>query len=64
MPRIASIGPELAAVTAGRLLLSELDRLVEAKADFAFESNGHYAAGLRVSGSPLYQALFPTRHFE
>lgn len=35
---IAPLRPELAAVTAGRLVLRELDRLVEAKAEFAFES--------------------------
>jgi len=35
---ISPLRPELAAVTAGRLVLRELDRLVEAKADFAFES--------------------------
>jgi len=38
--------PELAAVTAGRLVLRELDRLVEAKADFAFEST---LSGLRYA---------------
>jgi predicted ABC-type ATPase len=35
---ISPLRPELAAVTAGRVLLRELDRLVEARADFAFES--------------------------
>jgi predicted ABC-type ATPase len=35
---ISPLRPELAAVTAGRLVLRELDRLVDAKADFAFES--------------------------
>jgi len=30
--------PELAALAAGRLVLAELDRLVRARADFAFES--------------------------
>jgi predicted ABC-type ATPase len=35
---ISPLSPSLAAVTAGRLVLRELDRLVEAKADFAFES--------------------------
>jgi len=35
---ISPLRPELAAVTAGRLVLRELDRLVKAKADFAFES--------------------------
>jgi predicted ABC-type ATPase len=41
---ISPLRPELAAVTAGRLVLRELDRLVEAKADFAFEST---LSGLR-----------------
>jgi predicted ABC-type ATPase len=35
---ISPLRSELAAVTAGRPVLRELDRLVEAKADFAFES--------------------------
>jgi predicted ABC-type ATPase len=35
---ISPLRPELAAVTAGRVVLRELDRLVEAKADFACES--------------------------
>jgi len=43
---ISPLRPELAAVTAGRLLLRELDRLVEAKADFAFEST---LSGLRYA---------------
>jgi predicted ABC-type ATPase len=43
---ISPLRPELAAVTAGRLVLRELDRLVEAKADFAFESN---LSGLRYA---------------
>jgi predicted ABC-type ATPase len=43
---ISPLRPTLAALTAGRLVLRELDRLVEAKAAFAFEStlSGlHYA---------------------
>lgn len=43
---ISPLRPELAAVHAGRLVLRELDRLVEAKVEFAFEStlSGlHYA---------------------
>lgn len=43
---ISPLRPELAAVNAGRLVLRELDRLVEAKVEFAFEStlSGlHYA---------------------
>jgi predicted ABC-type ATPase len=43
---ISPLRPELAAVTAGRLVLRELDRLVEAKADFAFEST---LSGLRYA---------------
>jgi predicted ABC-type ATPase len=35
---ISPLRPELAAITAGRLVLWELNRLVEAKAEFAFES--------------------------
>ena len=35
---ISPLRPELAAVTAGRLVLRELDRLVEVNAEFAFES--------------------------
>ena len=35
---ISPLSPGLAALTAGRLVLRELDRLVDAKADFAFES--------------------------
>ena len=41
---ISPLRPELAAVTAGRVVLRELDRLVDAKADFAFEST---LSGLR-----------------
>src|SRR6202030_3755357 len=43
---ISPLRPELAAITAGRLVLRELNRLVEAKAEFAFESTlsgRHYA---------------------
>jgi predicted ABC-type ATPase len=43
---ISPLRPELAAVTAGRLVLRELDRLVEARADFAFEST---LSGLRYA---------------
>jgi|SRR5271169_217843 len=43
---ISPLQPELAAVTAGRLVLRELDRLVKAKADFAFEST---LSGLRYA---------------
>jgi predicted ABC-type ATPase len=35
---LSPLHPQLAAVASGRLLLAELDRLAEAKADFAFES--------------------------
>lgn len=35
---LAPLDPQLAAVTAGKLVLSELDRLAAAKANFAFES--------------------------
>jgi predicted ABC-type ATPase len=35
---LSPLKPELAALAAGRLLLSELDRLATARADFAFES--------------------------
>jgi predicted ABC-type ATPase len=35
---LSPLKPELAALAAGRLLLSELDRLAAARADFAFES--------------------------
>src|SRR3984885_15973357 len=41
---ISPLSPALAAVTAGRVVLRELDRLVDAKADFAFEST---LSGLR-----------------
>jgi len=43
---ISPLRPELAAITAGRLVLRELNRLVEAKAEFAFEStlSGRYYA--------------------
>jgi predicted ABC-type ATPase len=37
---MSPLQPQLAAVSAGKLVLRELDRLVEAKADFAFESTG------------------------
>jgi predicted ABC-type ATPase len=43
---ISPLRPELAAIAAGRLVLRELSRLVEAKAEFSFEStlSGlHYA---------------------
>jgi len=43
---ISPLRPELAAVTAGRLVLRELDRLVETKAEFAFEST---LSGLRYA---------------
>jgi predicted ABC-type ATPase len=43
---ISPLQPELAAITAGRLVLRELDRLVQAKADFAFEST---LSGLRYA---------------
>lgn len=35
---LSPLRPELAALTAGRLLLKELDRLAKARANFAFES--------------------------
>ena len=35
---ISPLSPALAAVTAGRVVLRELDRLVESRTDFAFES--------------------------
>ena len=35
---LSPLQPELAAVTAGRLVLAEIDRLSTAQADFAFES--------------------------
>jgi predicted ABC-type ATPase len=41
---MSPLRPELAAVAAGRVLLRELDRLVAAKADFAFKST---LSGLR-----------------
>ena len=46
---ISPLRPELAAIAAGRLVLREVNRLVEARADFAFEStlSGlHYAKRL------------------
>jgi predicted ABC-type ATPase len=43
---ISPLRPELAAVTAGRLVLRELDRLVEVNAEFAFEST---LSGLRYA---------------
>jgi predicted ABC-type ATPase len=43
---ISPLRPELAAVTAGQLVLRELDRLVKGKADFAFEST---LSGLRYA---------------
>src|ERR1700687_3080584 len=43
---ISPLRPELAAVNAGRLVLRELDRLVEAKVEFAFEST---LSGLRYA---------------
>lgn len=47
---LSPLKPELAALAAGRLLLSELDRLAAARADFAFESTLSgltYAARMR-----------------
>jgi len=35
---LSPLRPEMAAIAAGRLLLKELDRLVERRVDFAFES--------------------------
>jgi predicted ABC-type ATPase len=43
---MSPLRPEMAAVTAGRVLLRELDRLVAANADFAFEST---LSGLRYA---------------
>ena len=43
---ISPLRPDLAAITAGRLVLREINRLVAAKAEFAFESTlsgRHYA---------------------
>jgi predicted ABC-type ATPase len=43
------LGPELAAIAAGRMVLRELSRLVEARAEFAIESTlsgVHYAKRL------------------
>lgn len=44
---LSPLKPELAAFTAGRLLLSELDRLAAARVDFAFEST---LSGLSYAG--------------
>jgi predicted ABC-type ATPase len=35
---LSPLKPDLAAIAAGRLVLKEIDRLVEGRADFAFES--------------------------
>lgn len=35
---LSPLRPELASIAAGRIFLSELDRLAESKSDFAFES--------------------------
>lgn len=46
---ISPLRPELAAIAAGRMVLRELSRLVEARAEFAFESTLrglHYAQRL------------------
>jgi predicted ABC-type ATPase len=46
---ISPLRPELAAIAAGRMVLRELSRLVEARAEFAFESTlsgVHYAKRL------------------
>ncbi len=46
---ISPLRPELAAIAAGRMVLRELSRLVESRAEFAFEStlSGlHYAKRL------------------
>ncbi|HOX00857.1 MAG TPA: zeta toxin family protein [Candidatus Paceibacterota bacterium] len=48
---LSPLKPELAALAAGRLLLTELDRLAAARLDFAFESTLSgltYAARLKV----------------
>jgi predicted ABC-type ATPase len=56
---LSPLRPELASIAAGRIFLSELDRLAESKRDFAFESTlsgrsslhpltGWKAAGYRV----------------
>jgi predicted ABC-type ATPase len=44
---LSPLRPELAAITAGRLFLRELDRLARAKSDFAFESTLSGLAYLR-----------------
>ncbi|HSY53243.1 MAG TPA: hypothetical protein VK785_02295 [Opitutaceae bacterium] len=44
---LSPLRPELAAMTAGRLFLSELDRLAKAQVDFAFEST---LSGLAYAG--------------
>ena len=46
---ISPLRPELAAIAAGRMVLRELSRLVESRAEFAFESTLrglHYAKRL------------------
>jgi len=35
---LSPLRPEIAAMTAGRIFLTELDRLAKARADFAFET--------------------------
>lgn len=55
---ISPLRPELAAITAGRLVLRELNRLVEAKAEFAFESTlsgRHYATRIADWKTQGYQ---------
>jgi predicted ABC-type ATPase len=52
---LSPLRPELAALAAGRLLLTELDRLAKARLDFAFESTLSgltYLSRLRVGKRP------------
>ena len=65
---LSPLRPELAALTAGRLVLRELDRLAKVRANFAFEStlsglvylnrlNRWKAAGYRIEIVYLYLSL-------
>jgi predicted ABC-type ATPase len=58
---ISPLRPELAALAAGRLMLRELNRLVEARAELAFESTFsglHYAKRIEYWKAQGYEIIY------
>ena len=50
---LSPLRPEIAALTAGRLFLTELDRLADVQASFAFESTFEFSLCLSAAGGFL-----------